>query len=473
MRAQNEFSVTEVFFMSKQSTKTNRENILRISTGGVCLALAFVLSQLKLFEMPMGGSVTPASTLPIIVYGVAFGPVWGFVVAFIFSLLQLIGGWLVTPFQVLLDYTIGYTALGFAGFAALKSDSRMKISGALSRYRGTSILKILTFSVVAYFVRWLGSVASGVIFYAEYAADAGYDSALVYSMVYNGSFLLADLAILSVVLVLLYMVIPSSREDNTLTTIQKFTAEFIGTFVLVFAGCGTAMAVGCDSVNGSGYILTAFAFGLVIVAMAYSIGNISGCHINPAVSLAMLISRRMTITEFWGYVVFQILGSISAAGLLQYLFDAAGKIDMTGVYDAEKGAMASWGLGANGLTGVNGNILAGLIIELILTFIFILCILGVTDSKFKHGSFGGLVIGLALVLVHILGIAFTGTSVNPARSIGPAIFAGGQALSDLWVFIVAPFAGAALAALVYKAISRAKEDKLADDSSEAENETEE
>ena len=260
--------------MSKQSLKSNRENILRISTGGVCLALAFVLSQLKLFEMPMGGTVTPASTLPIIVYGVAFGPVWGFVIAFIFSLLQLIGGWLVTPFQVILDYTIGYTALGFAGFAALKADSRNKISDALGRFRATSVIKILVFSAVAYIVRWLGSVASGVIFYSEYAADAGYDSALVYSMVYNGSFLMADLAILAVVLVILYMVIPSSKKDDTVAVIQKFTAEFIGTFVLVFVGCGTAMAVGCDSANGSGYILTAFAFGLVIVAMAYSIGNV-------------------------------------------------------------------------------------------------------------------------------------------------------------------------------------------------------
>ena len=135
--------------MSKQSLKSNRENILRISTGGVCLALAFVLSQLKLFEMPMGGTVTPASTLPIIVYGVAFGPVWGFVIAFIFSLLQLIGGWLVTPFQVILDYTIGYTALGFAGFAALKADSRVKIPDALGRFRATSVIKILTFTAIA------------------------------------------------------------------------------------------------------------------------------------------------------------------------------------------------------------------------------------------------------------------------------------------------------------------------------------
>ena len=282
-------------------------------------------------------------------------------------------------------------------------------------------------------------------------------------MVYNGSFLLADLAILAVVLVIFYMVIPSSKEDTTIPYVQKFTAEFIGTFVLVFVGCGTAMAVGCDSANGSGYILTAFAFGLVIVAMAYSIGNVSGCHINPAVSLAMLISKKMTATEFWGYVVFQILGAVSGAGLLQYLFSQAGKIDMTGVSEVvdDKAEMVKWGLGANGLAGVNGNFVAGLIVEIVLTFIFVMAILGVTDAKFKHGSFGGVVIGLALVLVHILGISLTGTSVNPARSIGPAIFAGGSALTDLWVFIVGPMAGAALAAVVYKAITKAKEEKVA------------
>ena len=445
--------------MSKQTALSNREYIRRISTGGICLALAFVLSQLKLFEMPMGGTVTPASTLPIIVYGVAFGPVWGFIIAFIFSLLQLIGGWLVTPFQVMLDYTIGYTALGIAGFAAIKADSRIRIPGVLNRFRDASLIKILAFSVIAYAVRWLGSVASGVIFYSEYAADAGYDSALVYSMVYNGSFLLADLAILAVVLVVLYMVIPSAKQDDTLVTVKKYTAEFIGTFVLVFVGCGTAMAVGCDSVNGSGYILTAFAFGLVIVAMAYSIGNVSGCHINPAVSLAMFISGKITIKDFWGYVVFQILGSVSGAGLLQYLFSVSGKIDMTGVYDRTEEEMASWGLGANTLAGVNGSIVGGTLIELVLTFIFVIAILGVTDSKFKHGSFGGLIIGLTLVLVHIIGISFTGTSVNPARSIGPALLSGGEALTDLWIFIVAPLAGAALAALVYKAIAGARDDE--------------
>ena len=121
--------------------------------------------------------------------------------------------------------------------------------------------------------------------------------------------------------------------------------------------------------------------------------------------------------------------------------------------------MASWGLGANTLAGVNGNIVGGTLIELVLTFIFVIAILGVTDSKFKHGSFGGLIIGLTLVLVHIIGISFTGTSVNPARSIGPALLSGGEALTDLWIFIVAPLAGAALAALVYKAIAGARDDE--------------
>ena len=223
-------------------------------------------------------------------------------------------------------------------------------------------------------------------------------------------------AILGVVMVVFYMVLPSSRQDNTIVSIQKFTAEFIGTFVLVFLGCGTAMTVGCDSVNGGGYILTALAFGLVIVAMAYSIGNISGCHINPAVSLAMLISKKMSIGDFWGYIVFQTLGAATGAGLLQYLFSLSGKSDMTGTYNAE-GELTAWGLGANGLAGVNDSIPAAIIIEIVLTLIFVLAILGVTDSRFKHGSFGGIVIGFALVLVHIMGIGFTGTSVKSDQSI--------------------------------------------------------
>ena len=223
---------------------------------------------------------------------------------------------------------------------------------------------------------------------------------------------------------------------------KKCIAEFIGTFTLVLVGCGTAMLVGCKSDVGCGYILTAFAFGLVIVGMAYTVGNVSGCHINPAVSLAVLISGRMSITDFIFYVISQCLGAISGAACLKIIFSMGQVTDMTG------------GLGSNGLAGVSDSIGAGLIVEILLTFIFVLVILGVTDSKYNHGSFGGVVIGFALVMVHILGIGLTGTSVNPARSIGPAIFAGGAALSSLWVFIVGPFVGAALAALIYKLIAK-------------------
>ena len=224
-------------------------------------------------------------------------------------------------------------------------------------------------------------------------------------------------------------------------SIRKYAAEFIGTMVLVVLGCGTAMLVGCDAANGGGYILTALAFGLVIVGMAYCVGNISGCHINPAVSLGVLISGGMTVTDFIGYVISQCLGAVAGTGILKLIFTLGGVEDKTG------------GLGSNGLAGVNGNAGAGLIVEIVLTFIFVLTIVGVTSKKAGHGSFGGLVIGLTLTLVHIFGIGLTGTSVNPARSLGPAIFAGGDALSSLWVFIVGPFVGAALAAVVYKLLS--------------------
>jgi len=222
---------------------------------------------------------------------------------------------------------------------------------------------------------------------------------------------------------------------------KKYIAECIGTCVLVTLGCGTAMLVGCDAAAGGGYILTALAFGLVIVAMAYSIGNISGCHINPAVSLAMLISKKMTSKDFVGYVIAQVIGAVIGALILMIIFKLGGVEDMTGGY------------GSNGLAGVGGNALAGLIVEIVLTFVFVLAILGVT-SKPEFGSAAGLVIGLSLVLVHILGIGLTGTSVNPARSIGPALFAGGAALRDLWVFIVGPLVGGALAALCYNGLSK-------------------
>lgn len=225
-------------------------------------------------------------------------------------------------------------------------------------------------------------------------------------------------------------------------SVKKYVAEFIGTFTLVLVGCGTAMLTGCD--KWGGYLTTAFAFGLVIVGMAYCVGNVSGCHINPAVSLAVLISGRMPVSEFFFYVIAQVLGAISGAACLKIIFSLGGVTDATG------------GLGSNGLAGVNGSWAAGLIVECLLTFIFVLVILGVTDSAYNHGSFGGVVIGFSLVMVHVLGIGLTGTSVNPARSIGPAIFAGGDALASLWVFIVGPFVGAALAAVVYKLIGSKK-----------------
>ena len=222
---------------------------------------------------------------------------------------------------------------------------------------------------------------------------------------------------------------------------KKYIAEFIGTLVLVTMGCGTAMLVGCDAASGSGYLLTALAFGLSIVAMAYSIGNISGCHVNPAVTLGVFIRGGISGRDFLGYVVAQILGALAGALLLFGIFALGGIPDQTG------------GLGTNGLAGVNGNIVAGLLVEFVLTFIFVLTILGVTSPKFRHGSLAGLVIGLTLTFVHILGIGLTGTSVNPARSIGPAIvclFSGNFApLASVWIFIVGPLAGAAVAAVVY------------------------
>ena len=240
---------------------------------------------------------------------------------------------------------------------------------------------------------------------------------------------------------------------------RKYLAEFIGTLVLTGLGCGTAMLVGCGSDNGCGYILTALAFGLSIVAMAYSIGNISGCHINPAVSLAFLARGELSIKDFCGYVVSQCLGAFAGSGLVYSIFTLGEVTDRTG------------GLGSNGLGGVKGNVLAGLIVEALLTFIFVLTILGVTSKKFKHGSFGGLVIGLSLTFVHIFGIGLTGTSVNPARSFGPALVAAFEGktapIEDLWVFIVGPLVGALIAALVYTALEGGDGNADADDDDDA------
>ncbi len=222
-----------------------------------------------------------------------------------------------------------------------------------------------------------------------------------------------------------------------MNAIKKYIAEFIGTFVLVLFACGTACVLGCakDSPDMA-YFMTALAFGLVIVAMAYSIGNISGCHINPAVSIAMLVSGKMTVKDFLGYVAAQFLGAIAGAAALLAVF---GK---------------DCGFGANGV--FEDKVVSSLVVEVILTFVFVIAILGVT-SKVENGAVAGIVIGLSLVLVHIIGIALTGTSVNPARSFGPALFAGGAALTNVWVFIVGPLVGGILAALVYKFLASEKE----------------
>lgn len=216
---------------------------------------------------------------------------------------------------------------------------------------------------------------------------------------------------------------------------KKYTAEFIGTFVLVFFSCGAAAISG--GIDGKlGIFGIAMIFGLSIVAMAYAIGHISGCHINPAVSLAMLINGKLNIGDFIGYLIAQFAGGIAAAALLKAVIGMSGKLDVSVT-----------GLGADGygpLSYVGLNLSGAVIVEIILTFVFVLTILGVTSSD-KTTPFAGIVIGLTLTFVHILGIPLTGTSVNPARSLGPAIFTGGDALRQVWVFLAAPLAGAVLA----------------------------
>ncbi len=221
-------------------------------------------------------------------------------------------------------------------------------------------------------------------------------------------------------------------------SVRKYVAEFIGAFVLVLFACGTAVVAGCTADANVAYLLTALAFGLVIVAMAYSIGNISGCHINPAVSIALLVSGKMSVKDFIGYIVAQFAGAIAGAAVLWAL-----------VGDNKA-------LGQNGL--FKGDVLLSMVVEVILTFVFVIAILGVTSKKGFSGI-AGIVIGFTLTLVHIFGIYFTGTSVNPARSFGPALFVGGDALSNVWVFIVAPLVGGVLAALVYKFLATGQKEE--------------
>ena len=224
---------------------------------------------------------------------------------------------------------------------------------------------------------------------------------------------------------------------------KKFCAEFIGTFVLVLFACGTATVLQCSAEHMGAYILTALAFGLVIVAMAYSIGNVSGCHINPAVSLGVLLSGGMSFLDFIVYLVAQFAGATAGAAVLGLLVGFDTSLGANGWYKASDYSLGSWK--------------RSLVIEVILTFVFVLVILAVTSKK-KYEKPAGIIIGMTLTLVHIFGIYFTGTSVNPARSFGPAILKGGAALQSYWVFLVAPLVGGALAALVYRFLIKSKED---------------
>lgn len=232
-------------------------------------------------------------------------------------------------------------------------------------------------------------------------------------------------------------------------SIKKYIAEFIGTGVLVVGGCGTAVAINTVSAshgtaipNSGTIIAIALAFGLCIVAMAYSIGNVSGCHINPAVSLGLLINGKISVKDFVGYIIAQFLGATAGAAGLWFVFGSNASLGANGY----GGGVSALGIGALG---------AG-IVEVVLTFIFVLTVLGVT-SKVENGAVAGVVIALALVLVHLIGISFTGTSVNPARSFGPAILQGGMALRQLYVFIIAPLVGAAIAGIVHRLLIAKKD----------------
>lgn len=228
---------------------------------------------------------------------------------------------------------------------------------------------------------------------------------------------------------------------------KKYLAEMIGTMVLVLMGCGSAVFAGAIQAGGSvqpfaavGTLGVAFAFGLSVVAMAYTIGKISGCHINPAITLGMLISKKISGKDAGMYMVFQFIGALIGSAVLYILAKDSGSVTTL--------------TGANGLVG-NTTVMTALLAEIIFTFVFLMVVFGST-SKGSANGFAGLAIGLALVLVHIVCIPITGTSVNPARSFGPAVFelinGNGVALSQLWIFIVGPFIGAIIAAFVWKAI---------------------
>ena len=225
---------------------------------------------------------------------------------------------------------------------------------------------------------------------------------------------------------------------------KKYLAELIGTMSLVLFGCGAAVISGVNAEHvpaGLGLLGISFAFGLAVVAMAYTIGGISGCHINPAITIAMLVAGKISGKDASGYIIAQFAGAVAGAGILYVIASGQGNFKM-----------GEWALGSNGWgEGYLGNysITAAFITEAVLTFLFLYVIFNVT-SKHGNSNMTGLAIGVTLVLIHLVAIPITGTSVNPARSFGPAIFAGGKALAQLWLFIVAPIVGGIIAAMVWK-----------------------
>ena len=217
---------------------------------------------------------------------------------------------------------------------------------------------------------------------------------------------------------------------------KKYIAEFIGTLILVLFGTGIA------AFSGGDLVATALAFGLAIIATAYVIGNISGCHVNPAVSLAMFLKGEIDLFELIGYIISQVLGALAGSGILYVILAST--------------SLSTKALGANGygaLSATNISLWGAIITEIVLTCVFIYAILGVTSDN-KKSSVSGIVIGLTLTFVHLLGINLTGTSVNPARSLAPALILGGKALSQVWVFIFAPMIGAVLATIIYSFVNK-------------------
>ena len=218
---------------------------------------------------------------------------------------------------------------------------------------------------------------------------------------------------------------------------KKYLAEMVGTMVLVLMGCGVAVSLGCDPVNNIPAVVgTALAFGLAVVAMAYTIGGISGCHINPAITLGCFLTKRISAKDCAMYMIFQVIGAFIGSAIL-YLLTTNSGLEGTGANDLQEGV----------------SVLGGLLAEIFFTCVFVLVVLGATaKTNGATNNFAGLAIGLSLVLVHLVCIRYTGTSVNPARSIAPAVFNCGTALTNLWIFIVGPFVGAALAALIWKIV---------------------